>query len=100
MTMSDRDSPVTEDELHAFVDGELPADRRAAIEAWLATHPGEAGRVAEWRVQAEAIRVRYGAIASEAAPPRFNLERLPPAGRGGRSWRAVAAPAPGVACVA
>ena len=26
--MIDRDSPVTEEELHAFVDGELPADRQ------------------------------------------------------------------------
>src|SRR5947199_30332 len=36
--MMDRESPVTEDELHAFVDGELPADRQAAVEAWLAAH--------------------------------------------------------------
>ena len=27
--MIDRDSPVTDDELHAYVDGELPADRKA-----------------------------------------------------------------------
>jgi len=30
--MTDRDVPVTEDELHAYVDGELAADRRAAVE--------------------------------------------------------------------
>ena len=29
--MIDNNSPVTEDELHAFVDGELPADRREAV---------------------------------------------------------------------
>ena len=27
--MTDRDSPVTADELHAYVDGMLPADRKA-----------------------------------------------------------------------
>ena len=37
--MIDRNSPVTEDELHVYVDGELPADRREAVETWLAGHP-------------------------------------------------------------
>jgi anti-sigma factor RsiW len=31
--MTTRDSPVTEDELHAYVDGELPVDRREAVAA-------------------------------------------------------------------
>ena len=40
--MIDRDSPVTEDELHAYIDGELPADRMEAVTAWLAAHPEQA----------------------------------------------------------
>jgi anti-sigma factor RsiW len=32
------DQMISEDELHAYVDGELPADRRGAVEAWLAAH--------------------------------------------------------------
>src|SRR5450830_1078777 len=44
--MIDRDSPVTDEELHAFVDGELPADRKEAVAAWLATHPDDAALVA------------------------------------------------------
>ena len=60
--MVDRNTSVTEDELHAYVDGELPADRREAVEAWLASHPDDAARVAAWRAQAEAIRARYGAV--------------------------------------
>ena len=31
--MIERDSPVTADELHAYVDGMLPPDRKAAVEA-------------------------------------------------------------------
>ena len=31
--MIDRNSPVTEDELHAYVDGELPADRSEVVAA-------------------------------------------------------------------
>jgi anti-sigma factor RsiW len=88
--MIDRDSPVTEDELHAYVDGEIPADRRSAVEAWLASHPEDAARVAQWQAQAEAIRVRYGAVASEPVSPRFDLDAIT---RGTRSWRAVAAAA-------
>src|SRR5262249_7091442 len=67
-----RDSPVTEDELHAYVDGEIAADRRRAVEAWLASHPEDAARVAAWQAQADAIRARFGAVATEpiSARPR------------------------------
>ena len=88
--MIDRDSPVTEHELHAYVDGEIPADRRNAVEAWLGSHPEHAARVAHWRAQADAIRARYDAIASEPAPARFDLDKIT---RASRPWRAVAAAA-------
>jgi anti-sigma factor RsiW len=88
--MNDRDPPVTEDELHAYVDGELPQDRRAAVEARLGAHPDEAARVAAWRAQADAIRARYGAAADEPVPARFDLDRL---ARTDRRWTRVAAAA-------
>jgi anti-sigma factor RsiW len=88
--MIDRNSPVTSDELHAYVDGVLPADRREAVDAWLASHPEDATHVAEWRAQAEAIRAHYGTIGEEPTPARFALDRLVATGRG---WRAVAAAA-------
>ena len=81
--MTNRDALVTTDELHAYVDGVLPADRREAVEAWLAIHPDDAAQVAEWRAQAEVIRARYGALASEPVPARFSLDRL---SRTGRPW--------------
>jgi anti-sigma factor RsiW len=74
--MTDRDAAITEHELHAYVDGELPADRRGAVEAWLAVSPEDAARVAAWREQNELIRARYGAVASEKLPESFNLDRL------------------------
>jgi anti-sigma factor RsiW len=88
--MIDRDSPVTEHELHAYVDGELPADRRDAVEAWLASHPEHAARIAHWRAQADAIRAHYDAIALEPVSARFDLDKIT---RASRSWRAVAAAA-------
>jgi len=74
--MIDRDRIVGEDELNAYVDGELAADRRAAVEAWLAAHPDDAAKVAAWRQQAELIRARYGAVADETPQQRFNVEAL------------------------
>jgi anti-sigma factor RsiW len=86
--MTDRTSPVTEDELHAYVDGELPADRVVAVEDWLASHPDDAARVAAWRAQADAIRARFGNTANETIPARLKIEALL---RAGRTWRAAAA---------
>jgi anti-sigma factor RsiW len=96
--MFDRNLPVTEDELHAFVDGELPADRKEAVTAWLAAHPDQAALVATWRAQAESIRARYGAVANEQVPARLMIDQIIERGRGGRrSWAAMAAAAAVVA---
>ncbi|HVG51449.1 MAG TPA: anti-sigma factor [Xanthobacteraceae bacterium] len=91
--MIDRRNPITDDELHAYVDGELPGDRRAEVDAWLAAHPEDMARVATWRAQAEAIRTRYGSVANEPVPARLGIARLMANERGWRSWRRVAAAA-------
>jgi anti-sigma factor RsiW len=92
--MIDRDSPVTEDELHTYVDGELPADRKEAVAAWLAAHPEHAALVAAWLAQAEAIRARYGAAANEPVPDRLKLDQVIRRDRrNGRSWAALSAAA-------
>src|ERR1700735_1671828 len=74
--MIDRDQIVGEDELNAYVDGELPADRRAAVEAWLAAHPDDAAKVAAWRKQAELTRERERGVSDEWPPQRFDPTRL------------------------
>jgi anti-sigma factor RsiW len=88
--MTDRDLPVTVDELHAYVDGMLPEDRKAAVEAWLASHPEDATQVAAWRALAESVRNRYGAILQEPVPARFDLAKL---ARTRTPWRMIAAAA-------
>ena len=92
--MTEDNLPVTEDELHAYVDDELPADRQDAVAAWLTTHPDAAMQVAAWRAQGETIRARYGATANEPVPQRLKLERVM---QKDRPWRGIAAAA---ACVA
>ena len=82
--------PVTDDELHAFVDGELPAERRPAVEAWLAAHPEDAARVAAWQAQTDLIRGRYGTVAQQPVPQRLCLDRL---SRRERIWTRMAAAA-------
>jgi len=74
--MTDPHIPVTEDELHAYVDNELPAERRSDVEAWLATHPDDAARVHSWRTMAEALHARYDSVIDEAVPKRLEIERL------------------------
>ncbi len=68
--------PVTEDELHAYVDNELPAERCGDVEAWLATHADDAERVRSWRAMAEVLHARYDSVADEAVPKRLEIERL------------------------
>jgi anti-sigma factor RsiW len=81
--MTDPKIPVTEDEIHAYVDKELPAERCGDIEAWLASHPQDAERVQAWRAMAEALHARYDSVANEPVPRRLELERL---ARPPRKW--------------
>ena len=74
--MIDRELPVTEDELHALVDGELPDDRKEAVSAWFAANPDRAALVAAWRAQADSIRARYGAVVNEPVPERLQLDQI------------------------
>ena len=74
--MTEPNMPVTEDELHALVDNELPADRRAAVENWLNTHPDDAARVAAWRAMGDALHARYDSVADEVIPARLELDKL------------------------
>jgi anti-sigma factor RsiW len=52
MTMTD----PTEADLHAYLDDELDAAARRHVEAYLATHPAQAMRMAEWRRHSEGLR--------------------------------------------
>jgi len=98
--MIDRDSPVTEDELHAYIDGELPTDRKAAVAAWLAEHPEQATLVAAWRAQAESIRAHFGAAVDEPVPQRLKLDQILKQDQAnGRSWMGMAAAAAIVAFI-
>src|SRR5256886_16851731 len=81
--MTDPHIPVTEDELHAYVDNELPTERRGDVEAWLTAHPDDAEPVLSWRTMAEMLHTRYDTVLHEAVPKRRQVGRLghqPPRG--------------------
>ena len=49
--MSDAARPIDEDDLHAFVDGQLTPDRRASLQRYLDSNPDAARRVAAYQLQ-------------------------------------------------
>ena len=60
--------PITEAELHAYVDGALLEGERAGIEAWLASHPEEAERLRAYAEQDTLLRSFYNPVLEEPVP--------------------------------
>ncbi len=59
---------VTDEELSAWVDGELPAVERPRIEAWLREHPEDAARTRQWAADRDMLRARLGPVVDEPVP--------------------------------
>ena len=77
--------PVTEADLQAYADERLADARRAEVEAWLATRPEDAERIAGYRAQRDMLHALYDPVLDEPVP-----ERLRAAMRGGGRSRAIA----------
>ena len=63
------DKRIDDSELHALVDGELDAARRAEVEAWLSENPEAAGRVARYRAQNAGMHALFDGVLTEELPP-------------------------------
>ena len=68
--------PMTEDDLHAYVDGLLDPARVAELEAYLARTPDVARRVGVYVRQRQDLRDALAPYAEEPVPPQLNLARL------------------------
>ena len=68
--------PITEDDLHAYVDRVLEPERRAEVADYLGEHPEVARRVDAFAGQRELLRGALAPIAEEPLPPELNLSRM------------------------
>jgi anti-sigma factor RsiW len=74
MTAPER--PITEHELHAYVDERLWPARRLEVENYLHTQPELAHRVTAYRAQRAALRSAFAAQAGEPIPSELDLTTL------------------------
>ncbi|HEX7642064.1 MAG TPA: anti-sigma factor [Burkholderiaceae bacterium] len=87
-------NPIDETDLHAYVDGLLPAERRAEVERHLAAHAEDARRVQAWRAQNAALRAAFNPILTEPLPPQFMPQpasQFKPKAANERYWLQIAA---------
>jgi len=65
--------PITEADLHAYVDAQLPENRRAEVVDYLAAYPEEAERLQAYRMQKDALRELFDPVLDEVLPAPLRL---------------------------
>ena len=75
--MNPQQQPITEAELHAYVDAQLTSERRQDVEDWLATRPLETQRVERYRLQKLALRAAFDPVLAEPVPARVQRAAQP-----------------------
>jgi anti-sigma factor RsiW len=73
---------ITDSDLHAWLDNELPEARRAEVETYIAAHPAEAERISAYRRNDQAIQALYDAVVDEPVPEYLMRRPATP-----RVWR-------------
>lgn len=64
-------APISEDDLHAYADGQLDVARLTQVEAWLAAHPERRAQVEAWRAQAAHLHHAFDRVLGEPIPARL-----------------------------
>jgi anti-sigma factor RsiW len=88
--------PISEADLHGYVDGQLAPARRTQVGQYLAGQPEERERVREWQRQNELLRAHLDPVLDEPLPLRLPLV----AERSAWPWRAIAASVAGGVVIA
>lgn len=85
--------PITEDDLHAYIDGRLDAARAQEVSAYLEKHQDVASRFASYGAQRTILHGAFDPVADEPVPSRLNLNHMIAARRQNRvfTWRLAAA---------
>lgn len=61
-------SPISNDDLHAYADGKLPSDRMAEVEAYLAKHPAAARQIEDYRAINQALHLGFDPALEDPIP--------------------------------
>lgn len=80
--------PFVEADVHAFVDGQMDLDRRAAFMQALSADPDLRAKVDGWRRQNEALTSAFGGVLNEPVPLRLVASNL------NKDWRSAVARPP------
>jgi anti-sigma factor RsiW len=67
---------IDEHELSSVVDGRLPAQRAAAVEAYLAAHPEEQARLQHYRELQQQLRTAFARQLEDPLPTRLRVFRV------------------------
>lgn len=81
--------PLTEADLHAYADGQLPPDRQAEVQAFLQAHPEARQQVNDWKAQNAALKAWLDPVLAEPLPLQMPLGAT--AAHRAWPWRAMAA---------
>lgn len=74
--MNEVQAAFSDIELGAYLDGELAAERRVDLEAWLARQPDARAKLESWRRQGHVMRASFGRIAQEPLPRQMTAALL------------------------
>jgi anti-sigma factor RsiW len=74
--MSEFLKPVSDDEIHAYVDDQLQVERRSAVKTYLDENTEAAERVAAYEAQRAAIRAAFASHLTEPLPEKLSLARI------------------------
>ena len=76
--------PISEDDLHAYVDGLLNPERQQSVESYLEAHPDVMARVRGWQATRALLKETLDAAAQEPVPASLNIAHLAAARRNRR----------------
>lgn len=68
--------PIQEGDLHAYIDGQLDAERRLAVERYLAANPEATHRVSVYKDQRDLLREAFANGTAASPPPKLSLDGI------------------------
>ena len=71
--MSDQQTPISEEDIHAYVDGTLSDERREEVERAIELNPALAARVSDYFSLNNMFHERYDRVLSEPVPARLRM---------------------------